>query len=921
MKIGTWNVTSLTGKEVELIDEMKKYKIEILGLSETKRKGIGELQLDDGYVLMYSGVSKDKRAKEGVGIVISESLKHHVTNWEGISSRIIRLDLQTKENRKITLIQVYGPTEDKDIVDKETFYHDLQLTVDKIRNTHENIFILGDWNSRIGNDSRKGHGCMGKHGGERNINDNGVRMIEFCIDNNLLIGNTWYPHKQLHKTTFVSETRGASSTIDFITYEKNARKMVKDVRVYRSAELSTEHKLLIAKMNFSIERREKCKTFEKINWNKLKDMEIREKYKKKLDEVLRTQEMSQVNKWTTFKNTILKTAEEICGKKKISPRNKRTKWWNESVKDKIKRKKDAWKEYTRTKRPEDQEKYRKARGEAKLAVKYAKQQTWIEFGTNLEEKFETNKKEFWTMVKGLRGKTSKGIRNIKDKNNNIKSKTQDILETWKVYYEEYFNISVPDTGKEDNRPNQEEDEGQDEEIKMIEVETAIKRMKTGKAAGYDEIPPELIKYGGDQMKQWIHNIFQEAWQTENIPEDWKNNIIIPIHKKGETTKCENYRAICLSSIVFKLYTSILEKRLRKQIENKFSEEQSGFRPSKQTQDHIFTIRTIAEKAINRQRNLYLAFLDLKAAFDTVSKIEVYSTLNKLKVNTKLQKVIKSVCNEVRGVVRLKGKKSKTFEMKNGLKQGDSLSPLLFIAIMDQVLKQCKSKTKKHTVGNWKMQPIYTQALLYADDVVLIADTKEELQNVVTVWADEIKNKGMTLNVSKSKWMKITKGGESEDLDISWEGKQVEQVTEYTYLGVKICNNGKIEQEINNRISKANNIYYQLNNTILGKKEINTKTKLQVYNSIYVPTLTYGSESWIINKRIESRITASEMKCLRKIQGVTKRDKLRNQNIRNQLQTKPVVENIIEKSLKWIGHVIRMKDERIPKSNGSETDWV
>ena len=267
---------------------------------------------------------------------------------------------------------------------------------------------------------------------------------------------------------------------------------------------------------------------------------------------------------------------------------------------------------------------------------------------------------------------------------------------------------------------------------------------------------------------------------------------------------------------------------------------------------------------------------------------------------------------MRGVVRLKGKKSKTFEMKNGLKQGDSLSPLLFIAIMDQVLKQCKSKTKKHTVGNWKMQPIYTQALLYADDVVLIADTKEELQNAVTVWADEIKNKGMTLNVSKSKWMKITKGGESEDLDISWEGKQVEQVTEYTYLGVKICNNGKIEQEINNRIAKANNIYYQLNNTILGKKEINTKTKLQVYNSIYVPTLTYGSESWIINKRIESRITASEMKCLRKIQGVTKRDKLRNQNIRNQLQTKPVVENIIEKSLKWIGHVIRMKDERLPK---------
>ena len=69
-------------------------------------------------------------------------------------------------------------------------------------------------------------------------------------------------------------------------------------------------------------------------------------------------------------------------------------------------------------------------------------------------------------------------------------------------------------------------------------------------------------------------------------------------------------------------------------------------------------------------------------------------------------------------------------MNKGLKQGDSLSPLLFIALMDQVLKQCKSKTKKHTVGNRKMQPIYAQALLYADDVVHITDNKEELQNAV-----------------------------------------------------------------------------------------------------------------------------------------------------------------------------------------------
>ena len=143
-------------------------------------------------------------------------------------------------------------------------------------------------------------------------------------------------------------------------------------------------------------------------------------------------------------------------------------------------------------------------------------------------------------------------------------------------------------------------------------------------------------------------------------------------------------------------------------------------------------------------------------------------------------------------------------------------------------------------------------------------------------------------------------------------EQLEQINQYTYLGVAINIDVKIDEEINNRIAKANNIYYQLNHTILGKKEINTKTKIQVYNTIYVPTLIYGSESWTINKRVESRITASEMKCLRKIHGVTRKDKIRNQNIRLQLQTKPLIDNIHVRSLQWLGHITRMSEERLPK---------
>ena len=195
-----------------------------------------------------------------------------------------------------------------------------------------------------------------------------------------------------------------------------------------------------------------------------------------------------------------------------------------------------------------------------------------------------------------------------------------------------------------------------------------------------------------------------------------------------------------------------------------------------------------------------------------------------------------------------------------------------------------------------MQPIYVQALLYADDIVLITETKEELQNSINKWAEEITKTGMTLNIGKSKVMRVSKNEREEELVIEYNNERLEEVNNYTYLGVEISKDGKIEEEINNRIRKANNIYYQINNTVLGKKEMPNKTKLQVYKTTILPTITYGAESWVVNTKIESRITATEMKCLRKIAGRTRKDKIRNTVIREEVDIAPATEIIERKAL-------------------------
>ena len=145
------------------------------------------------------------------------------------------------------------------------------------------------------------------------------------------------------------------------------------------------------------------------------------------------------------------------------------------------------------------------------------------------------------------------------------------------------------------------------------------------------------------------------------------------------------------------------------------------------------------------------------------------------------------------------------------------------------------------------------------------------------------------------------------------GQKLEVVEQFKYLGTIFTRNGKISEEIRHRTKQAStNIYYSINQTIIGKSEIDKKTKLQIYDTIYKPTLLYGSESWPLNSKIEQQVTAAEMKYLRRVAGKTRRDLERNIKIREDLNVKPITTDLEVKQLKWYGHMKRMGKERLPR---------
>lgn len=299
IRIGTWNIRSIAGKEDELIEEFKQANLEILAITETKKKGLGEMTLK-GHEIIYSGVDLKNRAEGGVGCVISPKYKDKLTEWEGINERILTCTIQMTKQYVTRFIVVYGPGESDKICEKERFWEKLQEVYETGKTR---TIILGDFNARIGNKAEGTEGVMGRHG-EDTKNSNGKRLIDFCIQNRLIIQNSFFEHKDCHKFTREEKGRNEKSIIDYILTERDSRKDIKDVRVYRSAELGTDHYLLLSKTKIVMETAKQEKTkgrmrkeTKSIRIYKLENMEIRTKYSEIITEEInkRNQDIQEGN--------------------------------------------------------------------------------------------------------------------------------------------------------------------------------------------------------------------------------------------------------------------------------------------------------------------------------------------------------------------------------------------------------------------------------------------------------------------------------------------------------------------------------------------------------------------------------------------------------------------------------------------------
>ncbi|TWW68233.1 hypothetical protein D4764_19G0000310 [Takifugu flavidus] len=441
-------------------------------------------------------------------------------------------------------------------------------------------------------------------------------------------------------------------------------------------------------------------------------------------------------------------------------------------------------------------------------------------------------------------------------------------------------------------------------ISGAEVAEVVKKLIGCKAPRVDEIRPEFLKALDVVGLLWLTRLCNIAWTSGAGPLDWQTVVVVPLFKKGdrswvkreerrgdgeewekerrggrrrgeerrgrrrgrrrrrgeerrgEERRGEERRGRAQSTETHtKIHylTGVNGAGGHAAPKAAIPEEQCGFRPGRGTMDQLYTLSRVFEGAWEFAQPVHMCFVDLEKAFNRVP----------------------------RGVllVHIAGSKLNSFPVRVGLHQGCPLSPILFITFMDTI-SRCSNG-----VEGVQFSDLRIGSLLFEDDVVLLASSARDLQRSLNRFAAACEAAGMKISTSKSEAMVLNR---KKVECLLWVKEEIlPQVQEFKYLGVLFTSEGRLEQEIDRRIA-VSAVMRSLHRSIVVKRELSQKVKLSIYWSIFVPTLNYGHELWIMTERTRSRVQAAEMSFLRRVAGLSLRDRVRSSAIREELGVEPLL---------------------------------
>ena len=383
------------------------------------------------------------------------------------------------------------------------------------------------------------------------------------------------------------------------------------------------------------------------------------------------------------------------------------------------------------------------------------------------------------------------------------------------------------------------------DITLEEAEGSVRRLKNGKSPGSDGIISELLKNGGKIMRQCLLHLCNLAFRKAEVPMDWLRGVVVPLYKDGDKRDPLNYRPVTLLSIVGKVYTGVLQERLLQWCEKHgiLVVEQGGFRPGRGCPEQIFTLTELIKIRRRRKRHTYTCFIDIKKAYDTVWHDGLKAKLQECGIGGRMYRAICSLYEGCESTLRLGGNLGYTdfFPIQTGVRQGCILSPLLYSIFINDLAEELRNHpggAKIDAAGKHVLT-----VLLYADDIVLMAETEEELQALMSVVDRYGHRWRFQVNPGKCGLLKFRHDGGKKlpTSELRLGDKIVQWVSKYKYLGVELHNGVPFRDFRKRMLRSAISAGYQVAAMGMYSCKLPVPIGVQVYKSLVRPLLEYAAE--------------------------------------------------------------------------------
>ena len=444
---------------------------------------------------------------------------------------------------------------------------------------------------------------------------------------------------------------------------------------------------------------------------------------------------------------------------------------------------------------------------------------------------------------------------------------------------------------------------------MEEMTRAFHQLKNDKAAGSDDFGIEIEKYAASPTYlRKLLNLYNSILKTGEVPAQWKDVMISVIHKKGNTEECNNYRGLSLMCHKGKVLELLIRNRISPAIYGAnpiVPENQFGFRANCGTHEPILISHLITTSAKEYQVPLYKCYIDLTKAYDKVNRDLLWRILELYGIPDLYIKIIRAMHDGAQARVRWKAYISESFPLQRGLKQGSTISPLLWNIFFGFLTKAVErefaldptsgvkiwfdmdgemiDKTVGGKLGQNKETTIWL--VCYADDCIIFARTEESLQKMLNIFHRICTAFGMEISVEKTKVMRINGAIEDgiilerarrakntlplpRETNIYVDGRRLEAVHQFNYLGCIENEDNTMRTEVSKRQYKMISMFEQYAGRVLQNPRLTTKARIGVFKTIIIPNGVYACNTWNLRERDRARLEKTYMFLLRKTIGIT-----------------------------------------------------